>query len=580
MSEKAKETSKLPESKRKNSISHIKNSGFSHSINSSVDRARFLQGTIGNQATQRMFKSNYIQTKLKIGQLGDKYEQEADKVANTVAGMPTIKNTGTEKGNINRESSTKSDTALGRSLSQSVRLNFESRFGCDFSSVRIHTGSKSEEIARVMNAKALTVGNNVIFGKDQFSPETVVGQKLLAHELTHVVQQTQPGGSHVPSIQMLTLPAKGGLAGAGLGALLGTGVGVLLGGLLGGILGGLAGLLVGGVLGFLGGKLLTQSRLRTILFDGLSEADKKSEEQALDQIANGQLTFTAATGIHAGVRAVQIMLLTLGYPTGREQVRNRAGRIIGVSGTFTLDNDYGPGTEAGMQLFQREWNDAHPNADTPLRVDGACDSSTLSALMTATTERVSGTSFGEFAAQKDILARTALMNTQEIDNNYGEYIRATASEYSIPDDVVAAIIIVETVGWIRHRLEYHWYQRFLNLRNNGGRPIRGITQNQLQNMSLSEIRILSSSWGLGQVMGFNLYNAGITFDEMQNVSDYSEQVNMIGRFLQANNLLAAARNRNWNAIAAIYNGPGRVGFYAPQLQAASNAWLNFMAQNL
>jgi hypothetical protein len=77
----------------------------------------------------------------------------------------------------------------GRRLNAETRTTMESRFGHDFSRVRIHTDSSASESARAMNALAYTVGRNIVFRAGQFAPETREGKRLLAHELTHVVQQ-------------------------------------------------------------------------------------------------------------------------------------------------------------------------------------------------------------------------------------------------------------------------------------------------------------------------------------------------------------------------------------------------------
>lgn len=77
----------------------------------------------------------------------------------------------------------------GRPLSNDVRGYMEPRFGTDFSPVRIHTGAEAAESARALNAMAFTVGHDVVFGAGQYAPETEQGKRLLAHELTHVVQQ-------------------------------------------------------------------------------------------------------------------------------------------------------------------------------------------------------------------------------------------------------------------------------------------------------------------------------------------------------------------------------------------------------
>lgn len=77
----------------------------------------------------------------------------------------------------------------GRPLDKKVRRLMESRFGMDFSQVRIHTSQQAAESARAIQAKAYTSGLNVVFAEEQYRPETKPGQLLLAHELVHVVQQ-------------------------------------------------------------------------------------------------------------------------------------------------------------------------------------------------------------------------------------------------------------------------------------------------------------------------------------------------------------------------------------------------------
>ena len=77
----------------------------------------------------------------------------------------------------------------GNPLPQESRDFFEPRFGYDFRQVRVHTESRAAETARSVNAKAYTVNRNIVFGAGQYSPSTNSGQQLLAHELTHVVQQ-------------------------------------------------------------------------------------------------------------------------------------------------------------------------------------------------------------------------------------------------------------------------------------------------------------------------------------------------------------------------------------------------------
>jgi len=78
----------------------------------------------------------------------------------------------------------------GQPLDRATREFMEPRFGHDFSQVRVHTDSLASDSAREIHARAYTAGSDVVFAGNQFSPSTPEGQKLLAHELTHVVQQS------------------------------------------------------------------------------------------------------------------------------------------------------------------------------------------------------------------------------------------------------------------------------------------------------------------------------------------------------------------------------------------------------
>lgn len=78
----------------------------------------------------------------------------------------------------------------GQPLDNSVRAFMETRFQRDFSAVRIHADAETTKVARSLNARAFTVGRNIFFDHDEFRPSSSAGKKLLAHELTHAVQQT------------------------------------------------------------------------------------------------------------------------------------------------------------------------------------------------------------------------------------------------------------------------------------------------------------------------------------------------------------------------------------------------------
>jgi hypothetical protein len=78
----------------------------------------------------------------------------------------------------------------GQPLDPAARASMESGFGHDFGRVRVHTDAKAAESAQAVDALAYTVGQDVVFGARQYAPETPAGRRLLAHELTHAVQQS------------------------------------------------------------------------------------------------------------------------------------------------------------------------------------------------------------------------------------------------------------------------------------------------------------------------------------------------------------------------------------------------------
>jgi lysozyme family protein len=83
----------------------------------------------------------------------------------------------------------------GQPLETTTRGFMESRFGQDFSRVRVHTGPGAEDAANSVQARAFTLGQDIVFGPGQYAPHETRGQRLLAHELTHVIQQRPGVGS-------------------------------------------------------------------------------------------------------------------------------------------------------------------------------------------------------------------------------------------------------------------------------------------------------------------------------------------------------------------------------------------------
>ena len=232
MNEFIKVAAKKPEAKRENRASQTQKTGPSQSISSPVEQILFLQRTIGNQAVGRLIKSGALQAKLRIGQPGDKYEQEADRVAEQVMRMPEPqvlnetkvsnparnnaiqrKCPGCKKGTkIEKEeeeekiqkkeasgstpevtpeleSSISAIRRGGQPLSESMRAFYEPRFDADFSNVNIHTGTDAIEMNKGLEAQAFTHGSDIYFNEGKYDPESSSGKHLLAHELAHTLQQ-------------------------------------------------------------------------------------------------------------------------------------------------------------------------------------------------------------------------------------------------------------------------------------------------------------------------------------------------------------------------------------------------------
>jgi hypothetical protein len=197
-----------------------------------------LQRTAGNQAVSAL-----IQAKLKVGPAGDHYEREADRVADQVMTMSSISpraSASRGKDSLQREASEENElqakplaasiTPLiqrqadqeeelqtkpllqrqpgggfeagsdvesrlasrkggGSPLPDDVRGFMEPRFGADFSGVRVHTDGEAAQLARQVSAQAFTHGQDIYLGEGKYDPASKTGKRLLAHELTHTIQQ-------------------------------------------------------------------------------------------------------------------------------------------------------------------------------------------------------------------------------------------------------------------------------------------------------------------------------------------------------------------------------------------------------
>lgn len=189
----------------------------SHIISKNLNSSK---QTIDNWNVQQLVRSGILKTKLKISHPNDPYEGEADRISDEVMRMSqeTVAPSGAkdltvyrkckrceeeEKKKIHRKTSGMNNLQVREDVAQDIdslrgrgspldirtRAFMESRFGYDFSQVRIHADAKAVESAQAVNALAYTIGHDIFFGSGQYAPNTAGGRRLIAHELTHVVQQ-------------------------------------------------------------------------------------------------------------------------------------------------------------------------------------------------------------------------------------------------------------------------------------------------------------------------------------------------------------------------------------------------------
>lgn len=186
---------------------------------------RFHEPGWGNPGQRAYSTPPVVMAKMAIGKAGDAYEREADQVAEKVTGnqpgpvsispigaMPVqrmcpdcaeeqqgksgaaVQGAGlaNSKGGVSKGLENRIQKARGQGtpMAQDVKGGMEQGFGSNFDQVRIHTGSEAVQMNQELGAKAFTVGNDVFFNQGQYAPGTGAGKKLLAHELTHTVQQS------------------------------------------------------------------------------------------------------------------------------------------------------------------------------------------------------------------------------------------------------------------------------------------------------------------------------------------------------------------------------------------------------
>lgn len=145
-----------------------------------------------------------LQARLSVGARDDPLEREADRVADQVAAGPAAPSLRAAWPQVQRSAQGPADAAQaapasvgrvlagpGEALEPALGRDMAQRFGHDFSRVRVHCDAAAGQSAREVGAHAYTLGAHVVFGAGRFAPATQAGRWLLAHELTHVVQQSQ-----------------------------------------------------------------------------------------------------------------------------------------------------------------------------------------------------------------------------------------------------------------------------------------------------------------------------------------------------------------------------------------------------
>ncbi|MEN8179663.1 MAG: DUF4157 domain-containing protein [Pseudomonadota bacterium] len=202
-------------------------------------------------AVRQMLQGSRLQPRLTIGEANDRFEREAEQVADRVMRMPTMPLAAAQPGSTvsgsiapagailrkgmngqscdsapttaavsdedefvqpRRKGSSKIAGTLAPSIEQSLSHSadqglsldskvsgfMEQRFAADFSDVHVHTGSLAAQLNETLQAEAFTSGSDVYFNSNRYQPDNAAGRHLLAHELTHVLQQRRSG---TPGIQ-------------------------------------------------------------------------------------------------------------------------------------------------------------------------------------------------------------------------------------------------------------------------------------------------------------------------------------------------------------------------------------------
>lgn len=318
---------------------------------------------------------------------------------------------------------------------------------------------------------------------------------------------------------------------------------------------------------------LDDTRIQRILAPSQLRADKWRD--ALQRFHAGDATLTRQSAGEAAIRAVQRMLVFLGYSTSS-------------NGAFVIDGDFGRGTNRGVAQFQFEkgiarritrrtlcypctWQSARRYIVTV--PEARLTRTTLKAMLKTALEMIDSGKLmcGDFDTALsflDAIDRGQLLNCEQIFERYHPYVDAVVSRMHeersirIAPQWIYAIIRVETGGIVRPRFEQHVLSRL---------------HRKHPKLDFTELRFRAMSQGLGQVLGENYRAVGARSAYDMYTSGLEEQVAFVARFLAARPAQVAKqrpKEQDFRAVARFYNGRGyEKHFYHERLERAFREFL-------
>jgi peptidoglycan hydrolase-like protein with peptidoglycan-binding domain len=277
----------------------------------------------------------------------------------------------------------------------------------------------------------------------------------------------------------------------------------------------------------------------------------------LDRFLAGDVSLTRSSAGESAIMAVQRLMIFLGYSTSS-------------TGAFTVDGDFGPGTNRGVAQFKVEnglggsvtrtrlcypcvWNTAKrliTNIPNSTLTGNALTRMLETALQRIARGDIVCGSFEDAIFHLNALHKGQFLNCRQILDRYGDHVETARAEIQQGDGVeirpewILAIIRQETSGVIRPRFEQHWLSKLNALE---------------QHVALPELRMRSMSMGLGQIMGFNFRKVGAASASELYTAPVQEQVAFVARFLKSRASIVGRANpgeQEFRAIAKYYNGSG------------------------